>query len=136
MRKPAFCIYTFIIRNFKPLAVICGCTARFVWDLVGNPEDLFSHNEAHTSMTKYITVTYIYFGTKCLFIVTHSFKELCSYMYMYRIVLKITVKSVYLKITVKSVYLMMISILHTFELRHEKTNVLHMRKQRRRSALR
>ena len=24
-----------------------GCTARFVSDLVGNPEDRFSHNEAH-----------------------------------------------------------------------------------------
>ena len=33
-------------RNFKPLAIFYGCTARFVWDLVGNPEDRFSHNEA------------------------------------------------------------------------------------------
>ena len=33
--------------NFKPLAILCGCTARFVSDLVGNPEDRFSHNEAH-----------------------------------------------------------------------------------------
>ena len=31
----------------KPLAILCGCTARFVLDLVGNPEDRFSHNEAH-----------------------------------------------------------------------------------------
>ena len=31
---------------FKPLAIFCGCTARFVSDLVGNPEDRFSHNEA------------------------------------------------------------------------------------------
>ena len=28
-------------------AIFCGCTARFVPDLVGNPEDRFSHNEAH-----------------------------------------------------------------------------------------
>ena len=28
--------------NFKPLATICGCTARFVSDLVGNLEDRFS----------------------------------------------------------------------------------------------
>ena len=35
------------IRNFKHLAILCGCTARFVLDLVGNPEDRFSHNEAH-----------------------------------------------------------------------------------------
>ena len=26
------------IRNLKPLAILCGCTARFVSDLVGNPE--------------------------------------------------------------------------------------------------
>ena len=32
---------------FKPLAIFCGCTARFECDLVGNPEDRFSHNEAH-----------------------------------------------------------------------------------------
>ena len=25
------------IRNFKPLAILCGCTARSVSDLVGNP---------------------------------------------------------------------------------------------------
>ena len=30
-----------------PLALFCGCTARFVSDLVGNHEDRFSHNEAH-----------------------------------------------------------------------------------------
>ena len=34
---------------FKLLAIFCGCTARFVSDLVGNPEDRFSHNEAHLS---------------------------------------------------------------------------------------
>ena len=71
MRKPVFCIcknkdadqirgnreadqrlcfrytYSTIIRNFQPLAIFCGCTARFLSDLVGNPEDRFSHNEAH-----------------------------------------------------------------------------------------
>ena len=35
------------IRDYKPLAIFCICTARFVSDLVGNPEDRFSHNEAH-----------------------------------------------------------------------------------------
>ena len=29
-----------------PLAIFCGCTDRFVSDLVGNPEDRFSHKEA------------------------------------------------------------------------------------------
>ena len=75
MRKPAFCIcenkhadqlrsnpkadqhlcvrYTDITipllpkSEIKPLAIFCGCTARFVSDLVGNPEDPFSHNKAH-----------------------------------------------------------------------------------------
>ena len=76
MRKPAFCIcekqrrrsargnheadqhfcfrYTHStipllrkIRNFKPLTIFCGCTAWFVSDQVGNPEDRFSHDEAH-----------------------------------------------------------------------------------------
>ena len=36
----------FLKPNFKPLAILCGCTARFVSDLVGNPEDRFSQNEA------------------------------------------------------------------------------------------
>ena len=31
---------------FKPLAVFCDRVARFVSDLVGNPEDQLSHNEA------------------------------------------------------------------------------------------
>ena len=35
------------IQNFKPLAILRGCTARFVWDLVGNRKERFSHNEAH-----------------------------------------------------------------------------------------
>ena len=34
------------LQNFKPLAIFCGCAARFVSDLVGNSEDRFSHNEA------------------------------------------------------------------------------------------
>ena len=77
MRKPAFCIcvnkdgdklrgnreadqglcfrYTdstipllVKIQNFKPLAIFSECTVQFVSDLVGNPGDRFSHNEAHT----------------------------------------------------------------------------------------
>ena len=33
--------------NSKLLAIFCGPTARFVLDLVGNPENWFSHNKAH-----------------------------------------------------------------------------------------
>ena len=29
----------------------CACTARFMSDLVGNPEDRFSQNEAHFTLT-------------------------------------------------------------------------------------
>ena len=76
MRKPAFCICknkdadqlrdnceadqrlcfgyrdsTFPLlpksENFKPLTIVCDCTARFVSDLVRIREDRFSHNEAH-----------------------------------------------------------------------------------------
>ena len=32
---------------FKPLAVFSDCAVRFVSDLVGNPEDQFSHNKAY-----------------------------------------------------------------------------------------
>ena len=35
------------IRNFKPLAIFCGCTACFVSALVGKPKDRFSHNEVN-----------------------------------------------------------------------------------------
>ena len=76
MRKPAFCICENkdadqlrgnrkadqclcfhymdsanpLLPNFKPLAIFSDCTARFVSDLVGNPEDRFSHNEAHIAL--------------------------------------------------------------------------------------
>ena len=75
MRKPAFCIcenkdadqlrgyreadqclcFRFIDSSisllskskiFQSLAIFSNCAAWFVWDLVGNPEDRFSHNEA------------------------------------------------------------------------------------------
>ena len=58
MRKPDFCIYKnkgtdqlhgnyFLNPKFKPLNISCGCTARFVSDLVGNQEDRYSHDAAH-----------------------------------------------------------------------------------------
>ena len=75
MRKPAFCtcenkdadqlrgnreadqrLYFRYIDSTLPLLpiyemlslyIVCSCTARFVSDLVGNPEDRFSYNEAH-----------------------------------------------------------------------------------------
>ena len=31
----------------KSVTIFCGCTARFVSDLVGNPEDRFPHYAAH-----------------------------------------------------------------------------------------
>ena len=36
-----------LIRNFNPLAIFYGCTARFVWHQVKTPENRFSHKEAH-----------------------------------------------------------------------------------------
>ena len=40
----------FLNPNFKPLAIFSDCTARFVSDLVGNPEDRFSHNKTQMSV--------------------------------------------------------------------------------------
>ena len=37
----------FLNPKFQASSHLCGCIARFVSDLVGNPEDKFSHNEAH-----------------------------------------------------------------------------------------
>ena len=37
----------YLNKKIKPLSIFFGCTARFVSDLVGNPEYRFSHNEAH-----------------------------------------------------------------------------------------
>ena len=39
------------IRNLKPLAILCGCTVRFVSDLVGNPEGRFSYEAARSTLT-------------------------------------------------------------------------------------
>ena len=56
MRKQAFCICenkgadqlrgNRYIDSTIPLAFFCDCTDGFVSDLVGNPEDRFSQNEA------------------------------------------------------------------------------------------
>ena len=39
-----------LILNFKPLAIFSDCTAWSVSDQVRNPEDQFSHNEAHFNL--------------------------------------------------------------------------------------
>ena len=44
----------FLNPKFKPLAIFSDCTARFVSDLVGNPEDRFSHNKAHIYVSFHI----------------------------------------------------------------------------------
>ena len=93
MRKPAFCICenkeadqvpsncaadqrlcfhytdsnnpsTTLIRTFKPLTIFCGYTARFVSDLVGSPEDWFSHNEAHIVKLGFTVVFFPNFYSK------------------------------------------------------------------------
>ena len=38
--------------QYITLAIFCGCTARFVSDLVGDPEDRFSQNEAQLMKCK------------------------------------------------------------------------------------
>ena len=39
----------------KSKAIFLSCTAQFMTDLVGNPEDRFSHNEAHITFVKKTT---------------------------------------------------------------------------------
>ena len=41
----------YIILILNLLAIFCGCLARFVSDLVGTPEDRFSHDAAHFKLT-------------------------------------------------------------------------------------
>ena len=41
-------------KKIKPLAIFCDCTARFVSDLVGTPENWFSYNEAQITSIFYI----------------------------------------------------------------------------------
>ena len=41
------------VRNLKPLAIFWVCTARFAPDLVGIPEDRFSHDAAHLISDRY-----------------------------------------------------------------------------------
>ena len=48
IEQPLYFIYT----KFQASAILCGCAAWFVSDLVGNPEDRFSHNEAHMLLTE------------------------------------------------------------------------------------
>ena len=38
---------TIPVLSISEILSLFSCTARFVSDLVGNPEDRFSHNEAH-----------------------------------------------------------------------------------------
>ena len=84
MRKLAFCICenkdavqlgcnpyynppTSYIRNFKPLIIFSGCTAQFVSDLVGNPEDGFSHDTANIVLLYMDLYAGIYIR-QCLFL--------------------------------------------------------------------
>ena len=51
----------FCFRNIDSLAILCGCTARFVSCLVGNPEDRFSQNEAHIDLYIRLACQLVYF---------------------------------------------------------------------------
>ena len=50
----------------KSLTIFCGCEARFVSDLVGNPEDRFSHNMAHMLNPQFGIFAWVY-SKYCLF---------------------------------------------------------------------
>ena len=38
---------TSLNQSFKPLAILCGCTARFMSDMAGNPKNRFSRDADH-----------------------------------------------------------------------------------------
>ena len=44
--------------NFKLLTIFCGYRARFVPELVGNPEDRFFHDAAHITFISLLFVVY------------------------------------------------------------------------------
>ena len=83
MRKPAFCICENIgadqLRGnheadrrlcfstmallhkseISSLAILCGCTARFVSDLVGNPKVRFCHDELNAGSSAIATLIFV-----------------------------------------------------------------------------
>ena len=71
-----------IIRNFKPLAILCDFTAQFASDLVGNPKDRFSHNEAHLTVVILTVITFyrnvMLFSFFQLGYAEYSFVKLCN----------------------------------------------------------
>ena len=100
-----------LLRNFKPLAVFCGCSLRFVSDLVGNLENRFSHNEAQ--------MTIICFNAhlaNVLNVMVNFVSKTCKAN----------------KIILRRFYQILIGV--AMLVAHEKTNILHMRKQRHRLA--
>ena len=46
--------------SFKLLAIFCGCTYRFVSDLVRNPEDRFSRVMSHITFSVFIIFLGVY----------------------------------------------------------------------------
>ena len=55
------------ICTFQSLALFSNCAARFVSDMVGNPEDRFSRNPAHMSFRENVTLYLVW-----LFVHIHS----------------------------------------------------------------
>ena len=51
---------------------MCGCRAWFVWDLVGNPEDRFSHNEAHMYYFKTLVPVTVQAGLRLVWLETQD----------------------------------------------------------------
>ena len=70
--------FFFLNTNFKHLAIFCDCTARFVSDLVGNPEDRFSHNEAQIIYRHYL-FTFALMKVQFFFFLNTNFKHLAIF---------------------------------------------------------
>ena len=65
LHSHCFLLHTAYVQNFKPLDIFCGCTVRFVSDLVGNPEDRFSgvvYQYLSYSLQKHAHAIFSYFS--------------------------------------------------------------------------
>ena len=76
-------------QSFKSLSIFSGCTARFVSDLVGDPEDRFCHDTAHNlpylfriyRCRSVYTLAYTNIGSSLLF--CRHVKEISTYIQHY-----------------------------------------------------
>ena len=68
-----FLLHTAYVQNFKPLDIFCGCTVRFVSDLVGNPEDRFSGDVNQFPLRERLRTHKVFTKDQCFYLNYHKF---------------------------------------------------------------